>query len=121
MNRKITALLLACVASFLAIKCTTDAAPYACEDAQPSQEVSYKNDIFPIVSRSCAVPECHVGNFEKGDFKSYDDLKELADNGKLYFRLSNGQMPPANSQFPSLSFCEVNTISKWVREGAKNN
>jgi hypothetical protein len=105
----------------LSTYCTNDVAPNICgNEAQQILNVSYSRDISPIISKSCALPTCHVGNFPNGDFTFYNDLKSRADNGELYFRLNNGQMPPANSKV-HLSSCDVNTIIQWINEGAKNN
>jgi hypothetical protein len=88
---------------------------------EDSHEIIYSKEVSPIIAHSCAVPNCHVANFPKGDFTNFNDLKNVAANGKLYFRLSSGQMPPANSKIPSLSACEIGTITAWINQGVKNN
>ena len=107
---------------FFCVQCTTEVAPNICNDVpQKVQDISYSLDVSPIIAKSCALPDCHVGNFPNGDFTFYDDLKIRADNGALYFRLTSGQMPPSFSNVPALTICDVNTIVLWINEGAKNN
>jgi hypothetical protein len=110
----------ALVPLIVCVQCLNEVAPYPCE-VLVTHEVSYSLEISPIISNSCAIPTCHVGSFPKGDFTNYDDLKRVADNGKLKFKLSNGQMPPEYSKLPLLSICDVNLIEKWINEGAKDN
>jgi len=107
---------------FFCAQCTNEVAPDICNNvAQKVQDISYNLDVAPIIAKSCALPDCHVGAFPNGDFTFYDDLKIRADNGELYFRLTSGQMPPSFSEVPALTICDVNTIVMWINEGAKNN
>jgi hypothetical protein len=106
----------------LCVQCTSVVAPDLCEDSQQKTEnVSFSDDVYPIIANSCALPGCHVGNFPNGNFTSYDDLKIRVDNGELYFRLTSGQMPPAFSEVPALTVCDVRMITTWIAEGARNN
>ncbi|HEU5289025.1 MAG TPA: hypothetical protein VFU05_00185 [Cyclobacteriaceae bacterium] len=119
--RMISLLLILYAILLLSTYCTNDVAPNLCgTETAELLDVSYSHDISPIIATSCALPNCHVANFPNGDFTFYNDLKARADNGELYFRLSNGQMPPANSNV-QLTVCDVNTIVQWINEGAKNN
>jgi hypothetical protein len=101
-------------------QCLSEVASYPCE-VVTLHEISYSKDVSPIISNSCALPTCHVGNFPKGDFTNYDAIKRVAENGNLIFKLANGQMPPEFSKLPLLPICQVNVITKWINEGAKNN
>jgi len=107
---------------FLSVQCTSEVAPDICSDIpQKVQGISYSLDVYPIIANSCALPDCHVGAFPNGNFTTYDNLKARVDNGELYLRLTSGQMPPAYSQVPALTICDVRTITTWINEGAKNN
>jgi hypothetical protein len=118
---KTNSLILFATVILLCFQCTNEVVTIPCAVLATPHAISYSQEVLPIVKRSCAVPNCHIGGFPKGDFTSYDDLKAKADEGKLYFRLSSGQMPPADSEFPSLSLCDRNIITQWINEGAKNN
>ena len=88
--------------------------------------VKYSNEIKPILSRSCAVPSCHVATGYK-DLSSYDSLKkDIQKLGDSLFlariRIGSGNMPlpPYNTSNP-LSQCDYKRIELWIKEGMVNN
>ena len=84
--------------------------------------VSYSDDILPLINRSCALSGCHVDGFNNGDFTSYDGLKERADSGSLDLRVvSQKSMPPASSSGPTLTDDERLLFKCWIEGGALNN
>ena len=111
-----------------------------------SQQVSFQNDVNPILQANCL--SCHDGQGEgvvaSGfSVKSYDDLMKGTKFGKVIepgdslssslYRLIDHQadpkiqMPPhheqavASGQMSSLSANQINTIKAWIDQGAKNN
>lgn len=111
-----------------------------------SQDVSYKNDVDPILQANCL--SCHDGKgegIEASGFsvKSYDDLMKGTRAGQVVvpgdslsstlYRLIDHQadpkiqMPPhhdqavASGKMSSLSGAQINTIKAWIDQGAKNN
>jgi hypothetical protein len=111
-----------------------------------SQDVSYKNDVDPILQANCL--SCHDGQgegIEASGFsvKSYDDLMKGTRAGQVVvpgdslsstlYRLIDHQvdpkiqMPPhhdqavASGKMSSLSGAQINTIKAWIDQGAKNN
>jgi hypothetical protein len=111
-----------------------------------SQDVSYKNDVNPILQANCL--SCHDGQgegIEASGFsvKSYDDLMKGTKFGQVVvpgdslssslYRLVDHQadpkiqMPPhhdqavASGKMNSLSGAQINTIKAWIDQGAKNN
>ena len=111
-----------------------------------SQDVSYKNDVDPILQANCL--SCHDGQgegIEASGFsvKSYDDLMKGTKFGQVVvpgdslssslYRLVDHQadpkiqMPPhhdqavASGKMNSLSGAQINTIKAWIDQGAKNN
>ena len=111
-----------------------------------SQDVSYKNDVDPILQANCL--SCHDGQgegIEASGFsvKSYDDLMKGTRSGQVVvpgdslsstlYRLIDHQadpkiqMPPhhdqavASGKMSSLSGAQINTIKAWIDQGAKNN
>jgi len=111
-----------------------------------SQDVSYKNDVDPILQANCL--SCHDGQgegIEASGFsvKSYDDLMKGTKFGQVVvpgdslssslYRLVDHQadpkiqMPPhhdeavAAGKMASLSGEQINTIKAWIDQGAKNN
>ncbi len=109
-----------------------------CERGVP-ENVSFKNDIQPILNRSC-VP-CHNQVRPQGniDLSSYSALMEsryftrhepiaVAGNShdsRLYIVVATGnermRMPPVHSEFRRVSNRETEMIRVWIEEGAKDN
>ena len=85
--------------------------------------ISYMDDIVPIINESCAISNCHVSGFPSGDFTSYDGLKAKADGGQLVSRVVLQQnMPPNNSSGPtSLSDDQIMAFKCWLEAGAPDN
>lgn len=110
------------------------------------REVSYSQDVFPIVSERCT--ECHSGGGE-GESASgfsvatYDDLMQGTQYGPvivpgsaisstLYHMVSGTvdpsiQMPPhapealAQGRGKPLTEKQIQTVRLWIDQGAKNN
>jgi hypothetical protein len=93
--------------------------------------VSFKNDIVPVFEISCDQPTCHSGTDSKGRTNlepayAYNNLfkHKLIDTlsptqSQLYERLvsPNSSMPPGIY----LDNCTIQTILKWIEQGAHNN
>jgi hypothetical protein len=85
-------------------------------------QVDYFVDVYPIIDRTCSIPDCHVNGFAYGNFKNADEVKKVADNGKLEFMIVTRQMPAGFTQGPSfLTDCEIKIITTWIRSGASTN
>ena len=111
-----------------------------------SQQVSFQNDVNPILQENCL--SCHDGTgegMEASGFNvsTYDDLMKGTKYGKVIvpgdslssslYRLIDHQadpkiqMPPHHDQalsagkMESLSGAQINTIKAWIDQGAKNN
>ena len=87
-----------------------------------STEVSFSNDIQPIIASHCQ--GCHSGATPSGgiDLSSYSGVKSVADNGTLIGAISweQGfeQMPQGGDQLPD---CEIAIVKGWIDEGALDN
>jgi mono/diheme cytochrome c family protein len=117
------------------------AAVAAAASSQAAPAVSFKNDVLPIFQNHCAM--CHgpggVGNASAGlDLTSYKQLRAGSLGGVAVIPFhpersplvktikdnwtSNKpgalKMPPTGAQ---LSSKEIDTISTWIKQGAKNN
>lgn len=108
------------VFALLAFSCATNVeAPGPC--TVPDKPL-YFADVYPIIDRTCAIPACHVNGFRYGNFKNADEVKKLADNGRLEFMIVTRQMPAGTTSGPSfLTDCEINMITKWIKSGASLN
>ena len=88
-------------------------------------QVSFKDDIQPILAERCAVPGCHAapGAAAGLDLSQYDTFKPafVAGNGKgslVVKRIDGGGMPPIP---PPLNADQVQLFIDWIDEGAENN
>ena len=84
--------------------------------------LSFKSDVFPVIDKYCK--GCHSGKNPWADLflRDYEEVKVVADNGKLVGVISHDigfpQMPKDQSQ---LLQCDIDKIRMWVEEGALNN
>lgn len=96
-------------------------------------KVSFKDDIMPILTESCALAGCHVAGGAGGlNLSEYDTFKNGGNNGAA-FAAGNGkgslvvkridgsqppQMPPGG---PPLNGEQIQLFIDWINEGAENN
>lgn len=93
-------------------------------------QVSFKDDIQPILAERCAVPGCHAAPGVAGlNLSQYDTFKQGgnggaafdAGNGKgslVVRRIDGGGMPPIP---PPLNADQVQLFVDWIDAGAENN
>jgi hypothetical protein len=85
-------------------------------------KVQYFTDVYPIIDRTCAIATCHVTGFQYGNFKNAEEVKKVADNGKLEFMIVTKQMPAGITKGASyLTDCEINLITAWIKDNAPIN
>lgn len=97
--------------------------------AVPSDEVSYANDVRPILESRCAT--CHMGDFvsEGLHMDTYESLMAGSQNGPvivagdaseslLVQKVTEGKMPKKG---PKLTSAQIQTIIDWIEAGALNN
>lgn len=96
------------------------------EELYPSIEcdtlnVSYAEDIEPIIENDCATSGCHVaGGTGNGRFDNYQRVKAKVDNGSMRKRVvENKDMPPPDEE--PLTSCQIDKIDAWLDAGAPNN
>lgn len=94
------------------------------------REVSFSNDIQPILSGNCTQSNCHAGGGRLFSLRTYDDViseghvKAGDPHGsELYQTINNSllvtAMPP--SPQPPLTTDQIKLIYTWILQGAKNN
>lgn len=81
--------------------------------------VSFANDVMPIIQGNCSVSGCHVaGGSGNGLFENYDQIKSKVDNGSFQDRvLDKREMPPSYA----LSDCNIQYLQAWLDAGAPDN
>lgn len=87
-----------------------------------TENVSFSVFVKPVIQNNCE--GCHSGNPPSGniDLTNYQNIKVVADNGKLFGAISwqNGfeNMPQGGNQLPQ---CTIDKIESWIDAGAPNN
>lgn len=88
----------------------------------PDNEVSYLEDIKPILESKCAISGCHNGSLGADrDWSNFNVFQENAQNGDVKNFVTNRIMPPASSPAGGLSQDQINAIACWIDDGAPNN
>lgn len=78
-------------------------------------DVSLSTDVIPIIDGNCAVSGCHVTGRTSPDLSSSSGI--IANASRVKAEVVSGRMPRGGS----LTNEEINLISDWVDQGAKDN
>ncbi len=94
-----------------------------------TDSVYFANNIFPLISSTCAMTGCHdaVSHADGVVLTSYNNVMKYvlagnASNSKLYkviIRTDNERMPPPPA--PAWTTEQKAALQKWINQGAKNN
>jgi len=87
-----------------------------------TSNVTYSSTVAVIMGEKCN--SCHGGTFPEAGQKTdnYNDLKSLADNGKLWGTINHESGYPAMPKGkPKLRDCELRKIRIWLDNGAPND
>ena len=88
------------------------------EKPSMTDEVSYTNDIRPIVKNFCTT--CHAGENPEGEFvlTSYNDVRKHVENGDLIKRINDAEDPmPQNGLMPTYM---RRLFKVWAEQGYVN-
>ena len=92
-----------------------------CDDCD-TLDVSYLEDIAPIIQESCS--SCHSGVNPSANISltDYTEVRLQVDNGKLLGAISHksGFIPMPYNQ-PQLGQCAIDKIKIWIEAGALDN
>ena len=93
------------------------------------ENVSFENDIQPILEKRCT--KCHSGEFpsEGLNMESYESLMSGSQNGLviiagdstnslIFQKIESGEMPKRGQD---LTIEQIELIRQWINEGALNN
>ncbi len=85
------------------------------EQEAPACDISYKTDLIPITSTSCA-GYCHNS---WDHYSIYENIKEVAESGVLWEKLIETQEMPLYPQ--SITTEQREMFACWIEAGAPNN
>lgn len=84
---------------------------------ETTEDISYHEQIVPILETSCNNDGCHSIGFVSGDFTHYNGVLDKVNDGSLFLRLEDGSMPPITP----LSSEQLQLIVCWIANGSPNN
>ena len=97
------------------------------EEIYPSIEcltldMSYTNDILPIIEMDCYVCHSTAANFGNVTLEGYDGISKYVATGTLLGVIKHepGFSPMPKNQAQILQ-CEIEKIEAWITQGALNN
>jgi hypothetical protein len=96
-------------------------------DLYPSVEcvtdnMSYANDIVPILKDNCLVCHSTAANLGGIDLEAYDQVKIYVESQSLLGSIKHDSGYSAMPQGASkLSVCNIASVEAWISQGAKNN
>jgi hypothetical protein len=91
---------------------------YPCDSAN----VTYTNSIAPLLESKCS--RCHSTSIATSGIitDTYESLKSLADDGKLWGVTSHAPgFKPMPQDAAKLTDCDLAKIKHWINAGAPNN
>ena len=99
--------------------------------AQDKKEVSFSKDVVPIFKASCL--SCHKPDKKKGklDMSTYADLMKGGKQGSpvkpgdpaksILIEMVSGKEPEMPEKGDPLKPEQIEILSRWIKEGAKQN
>ena len=108
---KVWKLYLSAIIIFIFGSCTYDKIP-----EPPCLEITYTQDVEPIIQANCTVSGCHVPGTGLPNYQDFSTVQALAQEIKS--RTGSGEMPKGDR---TLSMDEINAIACWVDDGAPEN
>jgi uncharacterized membrane protein len=96
-----------------------DLYPFDSSQSCDTLNMSYTNDIKPILEASCV--SCHTTSGPSGGvvLDTYQQVKIVADNGRLWGSVNHesgySAMPQGGSK---LGDCDLNKIKAWINDGS---
>jgi len=87
-----------------------------------TDEMSYLDDILPILEAECFVCHSAAANFGNITLEGYSETKKHVDSGGLLgtVRHDSGYSPMPKNQAMLLE-CEIEKIEAWIQDGAMDN
>lgn len=92
-----------------------------CELSMPvvvGARISFRREIEPLLTATCAVAGCHVTGEQVPDFTNRNNFFTSA--GRMRTLVSAGEMPPAECSCP-LDVEQVERILCWIDGGAEDS
>lgn len=114
---------LCCFIFFNIISCKND------PDLTGVPQISFKDNIAPILSTKCTFSGCHGSNNRAFSLASYEDVMASgsinagnANTSSFYKSITNrGEKPMPPDSYSKLTNEQINLVYVWIEQGALNN
>jgi len=84
--------------------------------------LSFKDDIKPIIDSKCATSGCHAEKLPSGyNFDTYEGVTLLIPSGRFMASINHTGPKPMPKDLPKLDECTIAKITAWVNAGAPEN
>ncbi len=86
--------------------------------------VTYTNDIRPLINQFCSTSGCHTAVSVAGGYnlEDYASLRDAALGSRLLGSIKhNNGFSPMPKGGGKLTDCQIKFIEKWIQQGAPNN
>lgn len=94
------------------------------------EDISFENDLLPILTAKCALTGCHVDGGENThgiDFTSYQSFIAGGEHGSVFIpgnaaeseiieEMVEGKMPPPDSGYPKIPDTEIQVFIDWINQ-----
>lgn len=81
--------------------------------------VTWANNIQPMVNNSCATSGCHDASAAGGyALNTYAGVKTMVDNQRFIKVMEDGTMPKGGA---AMDACSINKVRAWINRGALQN
>ncbi len=94
-------------------------------DCDTAGTISFSQTIRPILQNNCTNGGCHTANQPDGGYTldHYAGVTAVASSGQLYDAItwSGGASPMPKNSSSKISDCNIESIRKWIQQGALNN
>ncbi len=117
-------LLLVAILSLATVSMTSCKKEKKTEPSCQTENMSYKNDIKPILDKNCSTSGCHDADSGQGGIflHNYSGLNANAEKVVLSIKHDESAKPmPYPVGKEKLSDCDINKVAAWVAQGKKDN
>ena len=91
-------------------------------DSVCTEDMSFAEDIKPIISTKCAISGCHNGDMGPDlNWTNFEQFSKRVQSGLVKYRVTHRIMPPSFSPEGPLTQDQINTIACWADQGGLNN
>lgn len=86
------------------------------------EQLSFAEDVQPIISTKCAISGCHNGDMGPDlNWTNFEQFSKRVQSGLVRYRVTHRIMPPSFSPEGPLTQQQINTIACWADQGGLNN